>query len=236
MSAGAPGPGTRVGGIHHIAVCTADIKAQIAFFADVLGCELVALYWMHGVKDAWHGFLRLNDLCSIAFVQSPKIAGIAHQIGVTHAGNAGGPVAGGALQHLALRVPDRAALLALQDRIRSHGVPVIGPIDHGFCTSIYFAGPEHLSLEASFSAAPIDPRAWIDPDVVARAGISAEELARFTAPAPFTAPAERVPQPPADGPGPHLVYPPEPYARMLARSDAETEEKLSEKEAPVAAG
>ncbi|MEQ8741250.1 MAG: VOC family protein, partial [Hoeflea sp.] len=177
-----------------------------------------------------------NDACSIAFVQSPQIANIAHEIGVTHSGNAGGPVASGALQHLALRVPGRAALLALQDRIRSHGVPVVGPIDHGFCTSIYFAGPEHLSLEASFSTAPIDPRAWIDPDVVARAGISADELARFKAPAPHVAAPQRPPQPPADGPGPHLVYPAAAYARMLARSDAETEAKLSERTPPVAVG
>lgn len=226
----------RLEGVHHIAICTADIKQQIAFFADVLGCELVALYWMHGVKDAWHGFMRLNDACSVAFVQSPKVAGIPHEIGVTHAGNAAGPVASGALQHLALRVPDRAALLALQDRIRAHGVPAVGPIDHGFCTSVYFAGPEQLSLELSFSAEAIDPRAWIDPDVVARAGISSDELARFTAPAPYAAGTRRPPQPPADGPGPHLVYPAAAYAKMLARSDAETEATRSERTPPVAAG
>lgn len=220
-------------GVHHIAICTAEIKTQIAFFTQVLGCELVALYWMHGVKDAWHGFLRLNDLCSIAFVQSPAIGRIPHEIGVTHSGNAGGPVAGGALQHLALRVPDRTALLALQDRIRSHQVPVIGPIDHGFCTSVYFAGPEHLSLEISCSDAAIDGDAWIDPDVVARAGIDAEELARYRNPPAFAPGAERVPQPAPDGPGPHLVYPEAAYRRMLARTDAETEAKLSEREPPV---
>jgi len=31
-------------GIHHFAICTADIKAQIEYFTDVLGMELVALY------------------------------------------------------------------------------------------------------------------------------------------------------------------------------------------------
>ena len=36
-------------GVHHLAVCTGDIKAQIEFFTDVLGAELKALYWMHGV-------------------------------------------------------------------------------------------------------------------------------------------------------------------------------------------
>jgi len=231
----------RPSGVHHLAICTADIKAQIAFFSQVLGCELVALYWMHGVKDAWHGFLRLNDRCSIAFVQSPAIAQIPHELGVTHSGNAGGPVAGGAMQHLALRAGGRAELLTLQDRVRSHGVPVIGPIDHGFCTSIYFAGPEHLSLEISYSDAAIDADAWIDPDVVARAGIAPEELARYRRPEPFPPAgarpgAGRVPQPPADGPGPHLVYPEAAWRRMVARSDAETEAKLSERVPPVSSG
>jgi catechol 2,3-dioxygenase-like lactoylglutathione lyase family enzyme len=34
---------TRPNGVHHLAVSTADIKPQIEFFTDVLGCELVAL-------------------------------------------------------------------------------------------------------------------------------------------------------------------------------------------------
>ena len=51
---------TRPNGVHHLAICTAHMKEQIAFFTDVLGMELVALYWMHGVEGTWHGFLRLN--------------------------------------------------------------------------------------------------------------------------------------------------------------------------------
>ena len=43
-----------INGVHHLAISTADIKAQIGYFSDVLGMELVALYWMHGVEGAWH--------------------------------------------------------------------------------------------------------------------------------------------------------------------------------------
>ena len=43
---------TTVNGVHHLAIATKDIKSQIKFFNDVLGCELVALYWMHGVEGA----------------------------------------------------------------------------------------------------------------------------------------------------------------------------------------
>ena len=44
---------------------------------------------MHGVENTWHGFLRLNDESSIAFVCNPEIEGIKVQMGVTHAGNPG---------------------------------------------------------------------------------------------------------------------------------------------------
>ena len=46
----------KVEGLHHLAISTANIKEQIEFLTDKLGMELVALYWMHGVKDTWHGF------------------------------------------------------------------------------------------------------------------------------------------------------------------------------------
>jgi catechol 2,3-dioxygenase-like lactoylglutathione lyase family enzyme len=85
----------KVDGLHHLAICTADMKRQIEFFTDKLGMELVALYWMHGVANTWHGFLRLNDESSIAFVSNPAIGEIPHVLGQTHAGNPGaGALAG----------------------------------------------------------------------------------------------------------------------------------------------
>ena len=224
---------TKPNGLHHLAIATADIKAQIEFFSDVLGMELVALYWMHGVKGAWHGFLKLNDHASVAFVQAPAIAGIARELGKTHAGNPGGPCAGGAMQHVAFNVDDGDQLLAMRDRIRSRGVVVFGPVDHGFCQSIYFAGPEQLCLEISTSAAAIDARAWIDPEVVGLAGISELELARYKRPAPFAGRGGAVPQPSADPAKPHMVYPPERYQAMLAMPDAEYTRMRSETTPPV---
>ncbi len=223
----------RPDGVHHLALTTGDIKTQIAFFTDVLGTELVALYWMHGVKGAWHGFVRLNDHCSIAFVQSPDIAKIPRQIGVTHSGNAGGACTTGAMQHLALNVTDNAALLALRDRIRSRGVNVFGPIDHGFCQSIYFAGPENLSLEISTSDAAIDARAWIDPEVVRLAGITEAELASYKSPARYDGEGGKVPQPAIDPAKPHMVYPPERYRQMVAMPDDEYTRVRSETTPPV---
>lgn len=224
----------KVDGLHHLAISTADMKGQIRYFTEVLGMELVALYWMHGVKGAFHGFLRMNDESCVALVATPQIADIRPEIGVTHAGNPGAPSAPGTMQHVALRVKDQAELLAMRDRIRSRGVPCMGPIDHGFCTSIYFAGPENLSLELSCSEAPIDGRAWIDPEVVGLCGITEAELADFRRPAEPRIAVTPTPQPALDGPGPHMgAYAPAAYTALMGMPDEVLTARLSETEPPV---
>ena len=91
----------KVEGLHHLAICTSDMKGQIEFFTDKMGMQLQALYWMHGVENTWHGFLRLNDESSLAFVSNPDIPNIPTQLGTTHAGNPGANSAAGTMQHLA---------------------------------------------------------------------------------------------------------------------------------------
>ena len=210
----------KVEGLHHLAIATADIKAQIDFFNDKLGMELVALYWMHGVENTFHGFMRLNDESSIAFVQNPDIGEIPVRMGETHAGNPGANCARGSMQHVALKVKDKAELLAMRDRLRAKGVPVMGPLDHGMCESIYFAGPENLALELSYSNEPINQEAWIDPEVVGLLGIEADELARFKSSADFADEGGAVPQAAVDGPGPHMTnYPEGRYELVMGLTD-----------------
>jgi len=222
-------------GIHHLAIATGDIKRQIDFFNDVLGCELVALYWMHGVEGAWHGFMRLSDTCSIAFVETPDVAGIERTLGVTHAGSAGGVCAGGGMQHVAFNVDSLDDLLAMRDRIRSRGVTVFGPLDHGMCHSIYFAGPEDLSLEVATSEKPIDGDAWIDPEVVGLAGISADELKRYRSPDAFEPTGTPVPQPRFDPGQPWPRGMPQGmYERLISLPDQVVIDKMSENTPPVA--
>jgi catechol 2,3-dioxygenase-like lactoylglutathione lyase family enzyme len=225
----------KIGGLHHLAITTADMKAQIEFCTDVLGMELVALYWMHGVENTWHGFLRLNDESSIAFVHNPEIARIPIEIGKTHAGNPGANCAPGTMQHFAMRVRDKEELLAMRDRLRAKGVPVLGPANHGMCVSIYFAGPENLSLELSYSEEPINQNAWIDPEVVELAGISADELTRYKDPAAFEDSGGEIPQPALQGPGPHMTnYATGAYETILGQPD-EVVWSMFESEPPVSA-
>ncbi len=227
------GTNVRINGVHHLAISTADIKGQIEFFSDVLGAELVALFWMHGVPGGWHGFCRLNDFCSVAFVQLQGNADVDAEIGVTHAGSGAGTSAPGTMQHVAFNVDTHDELLAIRDRIRSRGVNVIGEIDHGMCRSIYFAGPEGLTLEVATSEAALNPEAWIDPEVVELAGISPAELDRFKNPAAYSGEGGTVSQPPMDPAKPHLNYPPDRYQQVLALSDAEITAMSSYAEPPV---
>jgi catechol 2,3-dioxygenase-like lactoylglutathione lyase family enzyme len=220
-------------GVHHLAVCTGDIKAQIEFFTDVLGAELKALYWMHGVDGTFHGFVRLNDHSYVAFVQNEQIKDIEPQLGVSHAANPGSPAAPGTMQHVAFNVNSEAELLALRDRIRDRGINVMGPLDHGMCKSIYFAGPEGLNLEIATSAVGIDERAWIDPEVCDLVGIDGDDLARFTRPAAYADRGGAVPQPEIDASKPHMQYPPEVYEALMHMPDDEVTARFSEPNPPV---
>jgi hypothetical protein len=125
------------------------------------------------------------------------------------------------MQHLALKVSGQEELMAMRDRLRSKGVPVMGPLEHGMCCSIYFAGPENLALELSYSLEPINQEAWIDPEVVALAGISASELQRYKHPPSYEDKGGAVPQPDvAKAPGPHMSnYPDGVYERVMQIPD-----------------
>lgn len=206
-------------GIHHIAFMAGDMKKQLEFFTQVLGFPLVAIFEMHGVEGASHAFLRMADNSLFSLVYVPGGEKIPSTIGVTHAGRGEIPCAPGVMQHVAFKVPDEAALYAMRDRVRSHGVPIVGPIDHGFCKSLYFAGPENMTLEIATQYRVLDAATWVDPAVLASLGVSEVEAAAMIDPAPYTGPA-KVPQPAYDPAKPHLDYPRDQYERMLATPDS----------------
>jgi catechol 2,3-dioxygenase-like lactoylglutathione lyase family enzyme len=213
-------------GLNHLAINTKDIKAQIKFFTEVVGAELCALYWMHGASKTFHGFLRFSDTCSFAFVQSPQTVKSSAEPGEAAVDEPG------AMQHVALNVDTEADLLAIRDRVRSTGHCIVGPIDHGFCKSIYMAAPEGIMLEFCTSdGRRIDEEAWIDPEVMRLAGITGEELDAFKHPASFVSQGGKVGQPPIDPSKPVLKVPI--FKAALTMSDQEVLEKLSETTPPV---
>lgn len=163
-------------GIDHLAIATNDLKGTLGFFCDVLDLPLGGLFWMHGVEGAVHAFLPFPDGRTLSFIrfaeQRPR------QAGVSYATWPGDPMPAGAMQHVALQVASRAELDRARERIKASGVKVSHPIDHGFCTSIYLAGPDDLQLEITHQVRPLDEREF-DQSAADRCGISAEELAHL---------------------------------------------------------
>lgn len=90
-----------------------------------------------------------------------------------------------------------------------------------------------MTLEVATSQAPLDPAVWIDPAVLAKAGISDDEAARFKAPAPYVG-ASPVAQPAYDPAKPHMAYPKDVYLKMLALPDAVLTEVASYSRPPTA--
>jgi len=213
---------TQPNGLHHVAISTGDMKAQIEYFSDVLGMQLVALYWMHGVENTFHGFMKMGEE-SVAFVFKEDNKDIETVMGQTHSGNAGEACAPGTMQHIAFNVDSLEELLTMRDRIRSRGINVMGPLNHGMCHSIYFAGLEHLSLEVSTSGAadaPLDSKGtWIDPEVVALAGIDKDELARYMSPAEYSNNGKALPNPGVVPEKPQMNYPEGVWEMIIAAPD-----------------
>ncbi len=226
----------RLNGVHHIAIMTANVKEQIEFFSDVLGMKLKALYWMHNVDGYFHAFMELNESCSVAFVQAPAVKDIPVEMGISHAGNPTQPCAAGVMQHLAFNCDSDDELHAMRDRIRAKGVRVLGPLDHGFCKSIYFGGPENLVLEVSTSnGVGINENAWIDPEVVALNGITPEELERYKYPEEYRRTGQPVRQP-ASGTGrPEYRNMDPQFAAAFDLPDDVVTRELSENTPPVKA-
>jgi len=144
-------------GVHHLAICTRDIKKQIEFFTEVVGAELEALYWMHGVKNTFHGFLKLSDSSSVAFVQGPEVSEIQPVKGLSHAASHAAPVAPGTVQHIALNV-DSETQAAVEKRIAASGMkePQTFVLEHGYCRSVYVTDPNGLIVELTRDAPNVE--------------------------------------------------------------------------------
>lgn len=128
--------------LHHVAYRCKDAKQTAEFYTKVLGLEYAMAVSEDRVPSTgeehpyMHIFFRMADGSYVAFFELP-----------------GSPPMGRDqqtptwVQHLALRVEDEAALMRNKERIESHGVEVLGPVDHGICKSIYFFDPNGHRLE-----------------------------------------------------------------------------------------
>src|SRR5215470_2877647 len=118
-----------VRGVHHLALCTEDMKGTIDFYVDVLGMPLVhAMKVPAGLgtgpgnrgnppyERIRHYFFDMGNDSLLAFFEIPK--------GKEPAGNRN---AIGAMQHCAF-VVTAERFREVEARLKSHGVDYIGPI------------------------------------------------------------------------------------------------------------
>lgn len=181
-------------GLHHIALNVHDVEGALEFFTQACGMELKAFYWMHGFKDAYHIFLKLNERSYVALARVPADDGVEQS--PEQRDVLGMDRVRGNMQHIAFNVDGRDELLAMRDRVRSHGYMTFGPIDHGFCESVYIPkATEGMMVEFSCSEQEIDPERWVLDSTLEHAGLSKEKLQRFLNPPPFEPQGGAVPQP-----------------------------------------
>lgn len=183
-------------GVHHLALITNNMKAQIEFFTQVVGMKLVGLFPMHGVEGASHCFIEAGEDCFLSFIEMEGVK-VEPVLGVSHARDNTGPVAGGAMQHLAFHVETIDDLMNLRDRLRSNGYAVFGPLDHMISHSFYLGAPEGILLEfaTAETCEALQPGKWVEAATGAKLGMSPEDLERYSHPPAFAGSGGAVPQP-----------------------------------------
>jgi catechol 2,3-dioxygenase-like lactoylglutathione lyase family enzyme len=139
-------------GVDHLALVTEDLPTTMDFYTRVLGMQLVHVRRVPYERDRGqppyenlrHYFFNMGGDSLLAFFEYPK--GLARQ-------NRDLP---GGMQHLAFHVPaDRFDVLI--ERVRAHGVNVIGPVSlGGRFWSAYLFDPNGIRLEFATSRAPAE--------------------------------------------------------------------------------
>jgi catechol 2,3-dioxygenase-like lactoylglutathione lyase family enzyme len=154
VSGGEAVPVTR--GVHHLALCTEDMKATVEFYTDVLGMPLVhAMRVPHGLgtgpknrgnppyEDVRHYFFDMGNDSLLAFFEMPA--------GAEPKGNRN---AIGAMQHCAF-VVGAEQYRKIEERLKALNVPYNGPTPQlPGLTGIYIYDPNGVRLE--FACQPAD--------------------------------------------------------------------------------
>ena len=135
--------------LHHFAWRCRDAEETRHFYEDILGLPLVHVIKNDHVPSTGeycpyvHIFFRMKDDSHIAFFDLGD--GIAAQPS---------PNTPEWVNHIALKVDNRADLDSMHQRLLAQGIAVIGVTDHdGYLESIYFFDPNGFRLELTTEVA-----------------------------------------------------------------------------------
>jgi catechol 2,3-dioxygenase-like lactoylglutathione lyase family enzyme len=128
-------------GINHLALITADMDATVRFYHGVLGARVAATV---GTPEFRHYFFEFGPQCTVAFFEyaDATIEPFAKPAGVPD------PRAP-QFDHLALNLPDEAALHNLRRRLAEAGCEATDIVEHSSVHSVYFTDNNGIALEAS---------------------------------------------------------------------------------------
>ena len=119
-------------GLHHNAYRCRDSEETRAFYEDFLGLRLVSAFEIQEGR-ALHTFFAMDDGSCLAFFEAP---GMPFEFKRQNDLDL----------HIALGVEPTTFESMLQ-KGRDEGREVRGPVDHGFCRSIYFRDPNGYVIE-----------------------------------------------------------------------------------------
>jgi len=133
---------TQLKRLYHFAYPCRDAEETRHFYEDLLGVPLVHTMLAERVPSSGearpyaHFFFELGDGSYLAFFdlgrnEPPQPS----------------PNTPAWVQHFAMEADSVESVLAMHARLKSFGVEVLGPVDHGFVRSIYFFDPNGLRLE-----------------------------------------------------------------------------------------
>ena len=135
-------------GLHHAAYRCNNAQETVDFYTHVLGMEYVMAIsedFVPSTKEPdpyMHIFFEIAPGSYLAFFELPNSPKMIRDLNTPEW-----------VQHIAFTVPDIETLLNSKERLESHGVDVLGPIDHTLFQSIYFFDPNGHRLELAVNTA-----------------------------------------------------------------------------------
>lgn len=131
--------------IHHVAYRCKDAKETVEWYKKNLNMNFVLAFAEDYVPSTkafdpyMHLFLDAGNGNVLAFFELPTQPEMGRDENTPKW-----------VQHIALKVKDRAALVAAKEHLEANGVDVLGITNHGIFHSIYFFDPNGHRLELAY--------------------------------------------------------------------------------------